>query len=158
MTIKSYSARRRVRLSATACHRTSRCLKEQCGWERPPDLALQHSLAVRIGLGLKQNRVHIDAGLDTAGPGQDDLRPADVAPAADGGIVAHVLGFERRNAPAAAGKEAAQRRHRQVFAGLTAVRLDHHRPGGHRGPPSTNQWAYDWIPTGSAGAHRPGPL
>ena len=70
-----------------------------------------------VGLGLQENWVHIGRGLDPGRGGLELLRTADFrAVAANGGVIRHVLRFERRDANAAPGEDPAERRDQEALA------------------------------------------
>ena len=87
------------------------------GRHRPPGVAMNNHLRAVVGLGLEEDRVHVDVGLDPRGERLERLSPADLAAVgADGGVVRHVLRLERRDADAPAGEDPAEGRHQQALA------------------------------------------
>ena len=82
-----------------------------------PGTAAHDDLRTRVGLGLQENWVHIGRGLDPGRGGLELLRTADFrAVAANGGVIRHVLRFERRDANAAPGEDPAERRDQEALA------------------------------------------
>jgi hypothetical protein len=57
----------------------------------------QHHLAVAVGLGLEQQRVHAHIGIGPRRQRLKVLRAADLATGHHAGVVAHVLRLERRH-------------------------------------------------------------
>ncbi|MNV01200.1 hypothetical protein D3C71_913960 [compost metagenome] len=94
----------------------------------------QHDLAVRVGLGLEQQRVHAHLRLGTGREGLEILGTADFAHHASGArhhtrVVAHVLRLERRHLEAEVAVVAAQRGGEPAFAGAAGGTQHHHTTG-----------------------------
>jgi len=98
--------------------------------KRLAHLPQQHHLAVRVGLGFEQQRIHAHVGLGARGQRLKVLRAADLA---HGGlstrarqsrhharVVAHVLRLERRDLQAPVGVVAAQRGRHPALARVAA--------------------------------------
>ena len=103
------------------------------------DLTAHDQLGARVALRLQQDRVHVYGRRGAAGQSLKRLGAADLADAAlrigrsDGGVVGHVLRFERPHCQAAIGEDAAQTGDQHRLAHVRAAALDHQR--GHAKPP-----------------------
>ena len=91
------------------------------------DRPSQHHELRSIGrLGLEENRIHADGGLDSRGRGLAGLGPSDLAAVhCDGRVQRHVLSLERRDAIACARKEPAEGRGEQALADARGGALNH---------------------------------
>jgi hypothetical protein len=98
------------------------------GGERLAHLPHQHDLAVRVALGLEQQRVHPHVGHGIGGQGLEILGAADLAAIDHAGVVAHVLRLERRHLEALPRIPAAQRRGQPALAGSAGGAQDHDAP------------------------------
>ena len=98
-------------------------------------------LAVRLRAWFQEHRVHAHLGPGACRERLDILRAPDLEPIGrHGGVGAHVLGLERRNAQAPIGEIAAQRRRQQRLASVARAAHDHDRSPCHGSPllgPST---------------------
>ena len=84
------------------------------------------SCAPVVVLGLQQHRVHRGHRLAARGAGLQRLRAADLAAiGGDGGVVAHVLRLERRDAQPAIGEGAAEPGDDQRLADVGAGAHEH---------------------------------
>ena len=97
-----------------------------------------HDLRPVVRLGLQQDRVHVDGGLDARGLRLRRLGPADLAAIdRDRRVQRHVLRLERRHAIPRAGEEAAEGRGQNRLADGRPGALDHEtrRQPVHTVPP-----------------------
>ena len=100
--------------------------------EREIGRAQHDDLGARVGLRLDQHRVHARLRRDARGRRLHDLRPAELAAVVGhAGVVAHVLGLERRDAQALVGQQAAERGSQIGLAGVRRAAL-HHEGSTHR--------------------------
>ena len=104
--------------------------------DREVGLAQHDDLRARVGLRLDQHRVHARLGRDARRRRLHDLRPPELAAVrCHAGVVAHVLGLERRDAQALVGQQAAERGGQVRLAGVRRAAL-HHQRLTHRRPPA----------------------
>jgi hypothetical protein len=86
-----------------------------------------HDLAPSVTFRLQEDRIHVDRWLDPAGLGLNRLGATNLpSDSADGRVVRHVLGFERRDPDAPACQESAKSRHDDAFANV-GCRSHHHQ-------------------------------
>ena len=97
-------------------------------------LPLHDHLRPAVGFGFQQDGVHMHRQGPPAGNRLQGLCAANLsAIVGDGGVVRHVLRFERRDGKPPTRGRAAQARHQHGFPHIRSGALDHDSAGGHGG-------------------------